>query len=148
MRIDCALLCDAVTVREGLLHILGGGVTRANRPQFPSPLTMMLALRIMVHPTEAASEHECRVLLLSVDGEEVAAIAIGFGVTDPSALTPGEEASLPIPINVSNLPLPAAGPYSFEILIDGIHQASVPFLAVLIEGEEGEEIMPELDEET
>jgi hypothetical protein len=143
MRIDCALLCDAATVREGLLHILGGGITRANRPEFPAPLMMVLAMRIMVHPTEAATEHQCRVLLLNADGEQGAEIGIGFAVADPTALTAGEEASLPIPINLANVTLQAEGLYSFEILIDGIHQASVPFRAVLIEGAEGEEINPE-----
>lgn len=27
MRVDCALLCDAATVREGLLHVLVGLLT-------------------------------------------------------------------------------------------------------------------------
>lgn len=34
MRVDCALLCDAASVREGLLNILGGGITRVTyRPR-------------------------------------------------------------------------------------------------------------------
>jgi hypothetical protein len=55
-----------------------------------------------------------------------------IGVADPALVAPGEEASLPLPIALPpQAGLPAAGRYSFEILIDGIHQATVPFTAVL-----------------
>jgi hypothetical protein len=144
MRIDCVLLCDAATVREGLLHILGGGVTRVHRPEYPAPLGTSLAIRIMIHPTEAASEHQLRALLLAEDGERVAEIGIGFGVSDPTQLTVGEEASLPITLSLAAVGLPRPGAYSFEMLIDGIHQASVPFRAEVIEPSEE----PDEDEET
>ena len=134
MRIDCALLCDAATVREGLLHLLGGGVTRAGRSEFPSPLNLTLALRILVHPTEADREHQLDVQLLAADGEQVAQIGLTFGVQEPGALAPGEHVSLPLPLPLPEaVLLPHPGPYSFEILIDGIHQATVPFIAHEIE---------------
>jgi hypothetical protein len=133
VRIDCALLCDAATVREGLLHILGGGVTRATRESFPAPLAMTLALRIMIHPTEAARPHELTMVLQAEDGERVVEMSVEFGLNEPGAIAAGEEVSLPIPIPMPDLPLPQAGSYSFELLIDGIHQATVPFKVV--EGE-------------
>jgi hypothetical protein len=130
MRIDCALLCDSVTVREGLLHILGGGITRINRDSFPGPLGAALALRIMVHPTETDRTHELRVMLLAEDGGRIAEIGIQFGVNDPTILEPTEEASLALPIQMHQVMVPRPGPYSFELLIDGIHQVTVPFRAV------------------
>lgn len=133
MRIDCVLLCDAVTVREGLLHILGGGVTRVHRPAYPAPLGACLAIRIMIHPTEAATDHQLQALLQGADGQKVGDITIGFGVGDPGQLVVGEEASLPLGLSmVAGIPLPEHGAYSFELLIDGIHQASVPFRAEII----------------
>lgn len=134
MRIDCALLCDSVTIREGLLHILGGGITRANREDFPAPLNLALALRIMVHPTEADRTHQLAVVLLAQDGQRIAELGIDFGVNDPSVLEPAEEASLPLALSLHTLRLPDDGPYSFELLIDGIHQGTVPFIAVKLEG--------------
>jgi hypothetical protein len=134
MRIDCALLCDSVTIREGLLHILGGGITRANREDFPAPLNLALALRIMVHPTEAEHTHELTVLLLAEDGQRVAELGIRFGINDPAVLEPAEEASLPLALSLHTVGLPHEGPYSFELLIDGIHQGTVPFRAVKLEG--------------
>jgi hypothetical protein len=130
MRIDCALLCDSVTVREGLLHILGGGITRINRDSFPGPLGAALALRIMVHPTETDRTHELRVMLLAEDGGRIAEIGIQFGVNDPTILEPTEEASLALPIQMHQVMVPRPGPYNFELLIDGIHQVTVPFRAV------------------
>ena len=144
MRIDCALLCDAATVREGLLHILGGGVTRATREAFPAPFAMTLALRIMVHPTEGANAHALAVILQEEDGERVVEVGLEFGL-NPELVPAGEEVSIPLPIPLLDLPLPHAGSYSFELLIDGIHQATVPFKAV--EGPSGPPPPPELQEE-
>lgn len=128
MRVDCALLCDSVTVREGLLHILGGGIARVNRPgPWPTALGADLALRIMVHPTEVDSPHQATLLLQGEDGQSIAQIQIGFQVGDADKLRPGEEASVVAPIASGQVPIPAPGAYSFEILIDGTHQTSVPF---------------------
>lgn len=131
MRIDCALLCDAATVREGLLHVLGGGVTRINRPGFPTPLSpLSLAMRVLVHPTEADRMHKMQVRLLDEDGAEIARFDLEFGVGDTGQLEAGEEVSLPLPLTIPpNVGLEKAGRYSFEILIDGNHQASIPFIA-------------------
>lgn len=130
MRIDCALLCDAATVREGLLHVLGGGVTRAGRQSYPAPVNLTLALRILVHPTEAGRQHTLVVLLQGEDGESVTELTIAFGVEDASALEAGEQISLPLPLPLPEaVQLPQPGRYSFEILIDNIHQQSVSFIA-------------------
>lgn len=129
MRVDCALLCDAVTTREGLLHILGGGVTRLNRPSFPAPLGVALALRIMVHPTEADRSHAIEARLLTEDGEQIGIAEVAFEVALSGEERPGEELAVATALSLQNVPLPDAGAYSFELLIDGVHQASVPFVA-------------------
>jgi hypothetical protein len=138
MRIDCALLCDAATVREGLLHVLGGGISRAGRPQYPAPAGLTLALRILIHPTEADREHQLDVRLQGEDGQDVAAVSITFAVSNAVELEPGEQASLPLPLPLpAEVLLPAPGRYSFELLIDGIHQTSVPFIATTTPPTEG-----------
>jgi hypothetical protein len=142
VKIDTAFLCDAATVREGLLNVLSGGITRVGRPDFPEALGLTLALRILVHPTEADSPHKLVVLLQGEDGEEAARVDIEFGVNDPGTLEPGELFSLPLPIPMPpQVQLPALGRYSFELLIDGIHQGSVPFIAHKVE------MPPQLEQE-
>lgn len=134
MRIDSALLCDAATAREGLLNILGGGITRAGRPKFPGPLGLTLALRIIVHPTEADQPHQLVVLLQGEDGQELARVDIGFEVADLGAFQPGDQISVPVAIPMPlEVQLPEPARYSFEVLIDGIHQTTVPFIAHVIE---------------
>lgn len=140
MQIDSALLCDAATVREGLLHVLGGGITRAGREAFPAPLGLTLALRILVHPTEADRQHQLVVRLQGEDGQESARVDIEFGVANSGTLQPGELASLPLPIPMPpQVQLPGPGRYSLELLIDGIHQVSVPFIAHEVEAPPGPE---------
>jgi len=129
MKVDCALLCDAVTIREGLLHVLGGGITRAARPTFPAPLGLALALRILIHPTETGSQHSGKVVLQSQDGENLVSLDFLFEA-DPAGLSevlPGELLSLPLALPLQGVGVPRAGGYSFEILLDGSHHASIPF---------------------
>ncbi len=130
MRVDCALLCDAVTIRDGLLHILGGGVTRLNRPDFPAPLGVAVALRVMVHPTEADRQHTVEARLLAEDGEQIGMAEVAFEIAPSGEERPGEELAVAAGLALQMVILPNAGAYSFELLIDGIHQASVPFVAV------------------
>jgi hypothetical protein len=130
VRVDCALLCDAVTTRENLLYILGGGLARAARPEFPAALGMQLAVRIMVHPTELPAAHQVTVLVLAEDGQQVAQVGLNLAPPAPErvpTLGLGEEVALPLALNLAQVGLPRAGDYSVEILIDGIHQRSVPF---------------------
>lgn len=132
MRVDCALLCDAATVREGLLHVLGGGITRVNRPAYPAPLDTMLAVRVMARPTELGKPHTLELLLNDDDGKMLAKVDLRFGVMDPSLIPPGEEASIPMPLRFPGVMLPKAGTYVYELRIDGNHQVSVPFQAVTV----------------
>lgn len=129
MRVDCALLCDAVSAREGLLNILGGGITRLRRPEFPAPLGAGLALRIMLHPTEADREHNLEARLLAEDGEQVGKVEISFGVESKGDVRPGEELAAVFGLPLHTVGLPRPGAYSFELLIDGIHGGSVAFVS-------------------
>ena len=138
MRVDCALLSDSVTVREGLLHILGGGITRIRRPEYPAQLGLALAVRIMVHPTEAEDGHQLRLILQAGDGQAVMQLQATFGIGKPDDALPGEELAVSLPVPMYDLALPAPGSYSFELLIDGIHQTSVPFVAMVTEEQEQE----------
>jgi hypothetical protein len=130
MRLDTALLCDAATVREGLLHILGGGITQIIRDEYPAELSVTLALRIMVHPTEMPEAHQLRIVVQGEDGEQITEVRADVRVANPELVPVGEEGELLIPWDFPGRPkLPTTGRYSMEILIDGVHQGTVPFRA-------------------
>lgn len=72
--------------------------------------------------------------LQGADGQDIAGLNVEFGIGDTSALEPGESVSVPMPLPLPEaVVLPEPGAYSFELLIDGIHQASVPFIATKVE---------------
>ena len=129
MKLDCALLCDAVTAREGLLNVLGAGITRVTHDSYPAQFDGGLALRIMLHPTETGRSHGLQVILQTEDGRRLAELNGQFQSDLPGDMAPGEEVSLPLAMQFQG-PLPVPGAYSFELLIDDHHQVSVPFRAV------------------
>lgn len=90
---------------------------------------MTLAVRVMAHPTELSKPHALELLLNDSDGKMLAKIDLTFGVKDPALVPPGEEASIPLPLRFMGVSLPKPGSYVYELLIDGNHQISVPFVA-------------------
>jgi hypothetical protein len=128
MKVDVALLCDFVTVRDNLLHVLGGGIGELTRPFYPAPMGVGLAVRLLAHPTEVSTSHTVRVLVVGMDGQEVAAMELQTTVVDHLP-RPDQEVNWVVPFGLHGIQLPTPGDYSVEILIDGIHQKSVPFEA-------------------
>lgn len=126
MRVDCALLSDATTVREGLLHILGGGITRVTPPSYPHVFVGALALRIMLHPTEAGSSHNLQIVLQDSDGKRLLELAADFQAEAAPDLAVNEEIALPLSLGFS-AQLERPGGYSFEVLTDTNHQTTVQF---------------------
>jgi hypothetical protein len=133
VEVDCALICDYATVREGLLHILGGGVSRLLRPVYPAPFAAGLALRILLHPSELDAGHAVKIQLVDSDGVKVAELTSTFSVTPEqrAILEPGEEFAINMPLNLPMVAIPKPGDFAFEILIDGHHKRSVAFKAKL-----------------
>lgn len=129
MRVDFALICDAVSVRDNLLHILGGGITRIWASEFPAPMRASLATRIMLDPDEAAERHKLRVVIQDDQGTRIGSFDAEFGVGVPDALAPGEEVQVPLGFPLNPVRLPREGGYSLELLLDETHQASVVFRA-------------------
>lgn len=135
MKLD-AMLCDFATVREGLLHILGGGINRLWREEYPAPLGVTLALLFEVHPTEMDSEHTLEVVMIDADGKEIGNVSADFAIApDPGASRPGETLILPLVVPLQQVILPQPGAYSVEILIDGQHKRSLGMLAAPPYGE-------------
>lgn len=86
-------------------------------------------------------------MLLGEDGATILGVDAQFELGDlPSGLRFGEELSVATPLPLGNAAIPQPGSYSFELLIDGVHQASIPFTAALVEAslplEEGTDEFP------
>jgi hypothetical protein len=130
-RVASALLCDAATVREGLLHILGGGITRLHRSEFPAPMQVTLVAQVVLTPSEVAFAHDVSAVIQTEDGEVVVQANGHLEAGEPNPLLePGESVILPLVINLINVVLPVAGGYSIEVAVDEVHQTSLTFRAV------------------
>jgi hypothetical protein len=126
-----ALLCDAAKARDGLLFVIGGGINRVARPQYPAPLNCDLALMITMHPAEMTERHRLRVMVQGEDGLRIAEVEAEFGFGVEGAPPPIQKVSSPLILGLAALPLPAPGHYSLEVLFDGQLVRSLPVEAVL-----------------
>jgi hypothetical protein len=102
---------------DGLLNVLGGGVTRLGTPTFPIPLfNLYFALSLLSYTETFQGSHTLIVSFTDADNKEVSRATANF-----SAIAPPERAlitaSLVLPL--SGVVLPAAGPYDIPVDLDG-----------------------------
>lgn len=132
-RIASALLCDAATVREGLLHVLGAGITRLHRAEYPAPMQVTLAAQVVLSPVEVEFPHDVTATIQTEDGEVVVQATGRLESSGPNPLLePGESVILPLVMNLSGVMLNRPGGYSIEMEVDGVHQSSVTFRAITV----------------
>lgn len=136
MRTDCALLCDAVTVRDGLLHVLGGGVGRVRRTQFPSLLENELALRLALSPDEIEGVHSIEIRVVDHNGATTSNLNGEFTMGAPEGRPADAEAFLNLPVSLRQVIVPAPGIYGIEILVDGTRLSRLPLEAAIAPGEQ------------
>ncbi|MEY2468967.1 MAG: hypothetical protein QOF21_1665 [Actinomycetota bacterium] len=130
-RIASALLCDAATVREGLLHILGGGITRLHRAEYPAPMQVTLVAQVVLSPVEVEFAHDVTAIVQTEDGEVIVQATGHLEAGPPNPLLePGESVVLPLVIGLHGVVLAGPGGYSIEISVDDIHQSSIAFRAI------------------
>lgn len=117
MEISAAILCDSATVREGLLHVLGGGVTRLWRSQLPAPLGVTLAVITNLGEADFGRPHEVRILVANSLGDVAQGVG-AFQSERPEKLEPGELQVAPFVHPLLLIPTGAYGKHTLEIDID------------------------------
>ena len=131
-----AMLCDFATVREGLLHVLGGGINRLWRDEFPAQMSATLALLLEIHSTEMEMPHTIHIFLQNADGARLAAVSADFQVGRNMISRPGEHLSMPLIVSLQQMEIPSAGAYSVDIVLDNQHKRSLTIYACLLSQEE------------
>jgi hypothetical protein len=128
MDIRAAFLCDSATVREGLLHVLGGGLTRLWRDQMPAPLAVSVALLVGVPRDVATLPHEVSATLRTREGAVVGQAMGGFQIPEePPNMEPGEGLLVPIVIPFTLVGVEQFGGYIFDIAVDGESTTEIEF---------------------
>lgn len=124
------MLCDAATIRENLLHVLGGGVTHVIRPSFPAPLGCTLALSFYVKYGGGTDV----VHKVDVTGYKVGVSEPIFQYTTEFAIAeepPAGAESVGLAIPLDNIGLPEPGDYEIAVGVNDEQLTVIPFTAAL-----------------
>ncbi len=128
MQIEAALLCDAATMREGLLHMLGGPISRIWRPQLPAPLGVALAVIVGMDDAERAEPHEIQVTVRN----ETKLLVSAMGALQVASLNanvePGEIVMAPFAMALHSAGTDGYGRHSVHLSLDaGAAEREIPF---------------------
>jgi hypothetical protein len=118
MEITTALLADFAQVREGLLFVSSGGITRCYRDELPAPLGVFLAVVLGLDKVEAERTHEVEVKVVDEDGGQLADIAGQIQLGEPQLLL-NESLNLPITFDLRNIPVERFGNVEARLYVGG-----------------------------
>jgi hypothetical protein len=128
VELKAAVICDAASVREGLLHLLGGGITRVWREDIPAALGVALALIVDLPPEVMFDPHEVTVAFVrDDDDEQLSEIKGAFQVGQELRLEPGEHQLVPMVFDLHGAVIERYGAYTFHIAIDLLPATALRF---------------------
>jgi hypothetical protein len=118
--LTAGIVCDFAQVRERLLFVSSGAITRLYRPTLPAPLRVMLAMVVEVPADERDQAHEVRVVVRGNEtAERVFEWVAGFQIAAPEA-EPGESVYMPLVVpEMGNAAVQAYGGYDIRMSADG-----------------------------
>jgi hypothetical protein len=131
VRLTLATLCDAATVREGLLHILGAGI---NRMALGDPRLISSALAVIVEAEhgEMATAHPMEIRVVhKASNTEVGRVVGAINAAEPGSTWDPDlpvQAVVAIPLNV--IQVVQDGRYDIIISFDGNELGRLPFVVV------------------
>ncbi|WP_431521199.1 DUF6941 family protein [Blastococcus capsensis] len=120
MRLTAALLCDSATVRESLLHVLGGGVTVVASSAFPAPFGVDMALLLELDSDEPDLSHSVAVTAFDEQGQQVFRLAgeLRRPVTDEGMKPLVPTVNFPLTVPMSLHPVDRPGLYRIVVSLD------------------------------
>jgi hypothetical protein len=119
MRVSLAVVCDYAEVRENLLTVVSGGITRLRREALPAPLAVFVAVQLEVPATERPLPHEVTARVIGPAGTDLATIAGGFQVASTSDFEVDESGVVSLPFDLRMINATEYGWHTIEITIDG-----------------------------
>jgi len=114
-----AILCEFAQVRESMLVVVGGCITRVRRESLPAPLGVMLALVMEIPAGEQAQVHEIVVAVKRPEtAEDVLRVVGGVQLSSEHAY-PGESLQVPLAFDLRDARVEAYGGYDVVSHVDG-----------------------------
>ena len=111
-------LCDFANVREGMINIISGGITRiAVHSEFPAQVEAYIAMSIYVQPHRVGEDHKGHVILRYPDTmEEVGRVDFSFNVN--ADRNPGEGLFFPLAIPLRGIGFPQTGQIDVSVTLN------------------------------
>jgi hypothetical protein len=133
VNVDSILISEYASVTDGACLTVFKTINQILAKKLPAQCGMMfVSLILHGHPSEGGSEHEVETRLLNSSREAVLTLTKGFSfstVEPPSGL-PIRQVFIQ---GFVNLEFQEAGPYAFEVYIDGTYHAGAAFYVGLKE---------------
>jgi hypothetical protein len=128
LEIDFALLADAADASvAGKLFIMGGGISEIAATNFPATHpTMVLVLKLKLHPSECDRPHTLEIKFWDADGKRLQPEISGQFAAQRDSEQPARPVFVQLLFNILGLQLPAPGDYEFHIVVDGHYLRSLP----------------------
>lgn len=119
-RLDALILSDFAQVREGLLFVQSGGLTRLVSASFPAKFACHVAAMVHLPPDEAVDAHT---MVMKVKATDTATLVATVNVElhenpRPMSLQPGEGRQVPVVVPLLKVAFPAPGQYDLQVDID------------------------------
>jgi hypothetical protein len=123
------ILCDFAQIREGLLFVQSGGLTRLVAPSFPAKFACHVATLIWLPPHEAGSAHEIVMKVKAASTAKLTAtVKVALHETAPPAgLQPGEGRQVPIVVPLAAVSFPSPGEYDLQVEVDEQFAGDISF---------------------
>ncbi|MGW8875665.1 DUF6941 family protein [Streptomyces mirabilis] len=132
MKISMAVLCDRATIREGLIHMLGGGVTQCSL-MLPGSADLDLAMIIQAEEwSDLDGRHTLTVDLRHHNGQQLGKASLVWEApsVEPQEISPDAMPplpQLPIVVPLRTMVLTEYGSHRATIFIDDQEVAEVTF---------------------
>jgi hypothetical protein len=128
------VLCDFAQIREGLLFVQSGGLTRLLAPTFPAMFNCHVGCLVYLPPDEAGAAHE---MVMKVKAAETATLIATVQVAlhetaPPPGLAPGEGRQVPIVVPLGAVAFPSPGEYDLHVDLDDQFAGDLSFRVVTL----------------
>lgn len=137
--IRSAIVCDFAQVREGLLFVSSGGITRISFPQWPGQASFCLAGQLEVANDEVGQSHTVNLRVTEAQtATDVWLGELNFHAGQPPPLFPGEPMMIPFALSIGPVQVERPGPY--DINVSGESDSTLLTLYLLAPGDADESV--------
>jgi hypothetical protein len=131
MKLSMVTVCDAATVREGLLHVLGAGISEIGRPSEPFELGAVLVAVVQLDQDEIRKAADIQVQIqITNDASSEIVLEVGGTFSAGDRQRVGRVEYVPIVVDASMAMLPHYGEYTVRFVVEGLSPWDLPLTAV------------------